>query len=195
MHENDNADVVPSLLTGEGSRRNFMSNAAKLGGSALALSALGSGAVAAGQDDDEGEAESASVTFENQSTDGSSVTVASATLPEGGFVAIHDARLLEGDALGSVVGVSELLDAGEHEDVEVTLFGDVPGAEFEQSALEETQPLIPMPHLNTNDNESYDFISSEGADDGPYTNAGAAVVGLGFAVIEGEMTTEETTTA
>lgn len=183
MQENSNSsNFVSELLEGENSRRAFMSEAGKIGGSALALSALGSGAVAASGDGDSGDA-SASVTFENQDSDGTSVTVKSATVPEGGFVAIHDARLLEGEVLDSVIGVSELLDAGDHQDIEVTLF-DVPGGDFDQSALQETQPLIPMPHLNTNDEDTYDFVSSGGEADGPYTKAGAAVVGLGFVVVQ-----------
>ena len=40
-----------------------------------------------------------------------------------------------------------------------------------------------MPHLDTNDNETYDFVDNECADDGPYTNAGQAVVDLGFVAL------------
>ncbi|WP_332898724.1 DUF7282 domain-containing protein [Haladaptatus sp. CMSO5] len=106
-----------------------------------------------------GEGASAEVTFDDQETDGSSVVVSSVTLSEGGFVTIHDATLLDGDATGSVVGTSEYLDAGTHEDVEVSL----------DSTLEEDQELIAMPHMDSNGNEEYDFVTSEGADDGPYT--------------------------
>lgn len=195
MHENDDdANIVSRVLNDDSSRRKFMSDTAKIGVGALALSTLGGGTVAAR---DGAQTEGAAVTFQNQETDGSTVMVASAALPEGGFVAIHDLTLLQGEVLGSVIGVSELLDAGEHENVEVTLFEGVPGAEFDQSALEQTQPLIPMPHQNTNENESYDFITSQGEDDGPYTTAGAPVVGLGYAVLPSETTTAggETTTA
>ena len=45
-------------------------------------------------------------------------------------------------------------------------------------------PLVSMPHLDTNDDETYDFVDNEGADDGPYTNAGQAVADLGFVVRE-----------
>lgn len=179
--DNGSSTIVSTLLDGEGSRRDFMTDTAKLGGGTLVLSALGSSTVAASGS---GES-SASVTFENQASDGTSVTVKSATLPEGGFVAIHDARLLDGKVLESVVGVSELLGAGDHQNIEVPLFEGVPGADFEKSALEKTQVLIPMPHLNTNDMETYDFVSSGGEADGPYTKGGAPIVGLGFVAIEG----------
>ncbi|UPV98789.1 hypothetical protein M0R88_09615 [Halorussus gelatinilyticus] len=192
MHENDDSSNIASKLLGEGtSRREFMDTTAKLGGSALALSALGGGTVAASGTQTEG----AAVTLQNQESDGSTVMVASAAVPEGGFVAIHDLSLLEGEVLGSVIGVSELLDAGEHQNIEVTLFEGVPGAQFDQSALQETQPLIAMPHQNTNGNESYDFVSSQGEADGPYTRAGAPVVGLGYAIVQSETTMGgETTT-
>lgn len=124
------------------------------------------------------------VVFENQATDGTSVTVRSTTLSDGGFVTIHDAGLFQGDALGSVVGVSGKLDAGRHEDVEVPLF-QVPGADFEQSRLQSDQPLVAMPHFDTNGNGQYDFVATEGAEDGPYTEAGQAVVDLGFASVDG----------
>jgi rubrerythrin len=120
--------------------------------------------------------EMASATFDDQTSDGSSVTVASAALPEGGFVAIHDSSLLEGEVLGSVIGVSEAYDAGTVMDIEVPLYSGVPGQNFDQSGLEEDQTLIAMPHLDTNDNGTYDFITSEGDADGPYTADGEAVV-------------------
>ncbi|WP_256391561.1 DUF7282 domain-containing protein [Natronoarchaeum rubrum] len=130
-----------------------------------------------GEDEEDAEP-NATVTFDDQETDGSTVTVQSVNVSEGGFVTIHDSSLLEGATFDSVVGSSEYLDPGEHEDVEVQLFDNetVPGAEFDQDALEENQTLIAMPHLDTNDNESYDFIETEGAEDGPYTEDGEAVI-------------------
>lgn len=120
--------------------------------------------------------ETAMATFKDQKTDGSSVTVESTTLPNGGFVAIHDSSLLDGNVLGSVIGVSEKLDAGMHANVEVSLYTSVPGAEYDQSALQEDQTLIAMPHKDTNDNGTYDFITSGGKKDGAYTKDGSAVV-------------------
>lgn len=112
------------------------------------------------------ETPTASVTFNDQRTDGTSVVVQSVTMSEGGFVTIHDSSLLAGDALGSVVGVSSFLSAGSHETVTVAL--------DEQPTDGET--LIAMPHRDTNGNQMYDFVSSGGAEDGPYTDASGAVV-------------------
>ncbi len=106
------------------SRRRFLAGAA-VAGSAVALSST---AIAMKS--------SATVTFDDQTTCGTSVTVKSATLPDGGFVAIHDSSLLDGKVTESVIGVSDSLDAGTHEDIEVDLF-DVKGADFDMKMLED----------------------------------------------------------
>lgn len=126
--------------------------------------------------EEEEEGPSASVTFEDQTTDGSSVEVGSVTMSEGGFVAIHDSRLLDGDAIESVVGVSEFLEAGTHEDVMVEL----------DEAPEDGETLVAMPHLDTNDSQTYDYVSSEGSEDGPYTDADGAVTDDATVTVEDE---------
>jgi len=106
------------------------------------------------------------VTFGPQETGGETVTVDSVTLADGGFVTVHDATLLDGEALGSVRGTSAYLGPGTHTDVEVALDEPLTG----------NATLLAMPHYDTNGNEAYDFVTSEGARDGPYTAAGSAVV-------------------
>lgn len=129
---------------------------------------------------------SATVSFDGQNAeDGDEVTVASAYLPQGGFVAIHDSTLLAGETRPSVIGVSDYLEPGLHEDVEVDLFEGVMGATFDASSLDESDSeadepytLIAMPHLDTNDNDTYDFVAFEDLVDGPYTYQGDVVVAL-----------------
>ncbi|NHN47055.1 hypothetical protein G9464_05515 [Halostella sp. JP-L12] len=134
--------------------------------------------------DNETAAPTANVSFENQTSNGSTVVVDSVNSSNGTFVAIHDATLLEGNVIGSVIGVSEYLEQGEHENVSVELY-NVSGANFTESELTENQTLIAMPHLDTNENGTYDFVASEGAEDGPYVNeTGAPVVDDGFVTIE-----------
>jgi PGF-CTERM protein len=114
-----------------------------------------------------GPAPTASVSISDQESDGSEVVVDSVEMSEGGFVTIHDGTLLEGATLESVRGTSDYLEAGSHSDVTVSL--DAP--------YEESGTAIAMPHQDTNSNEAYDFVDSEGAEDGPYTtDAGDAVV-------------------
>ncbi|XVH30292.1 DUF7282 domain-containing protein [Haloferacaceae archaeon DSL9] len=121
-----------------------------------------------GDDNGDDTADLASVAFDDQESDGRTVVVDSVTAPDGGYVAIHDSTLEDGDAVGSVIGVSEYLDSGEHDDVEVTLYEGVEGADFDQSELEEDEELVAMPHEETTDNETFDFVASDGDDDGPY---------------------------
>jgi hypothetical protein len=110
---------------------------------------------------------SAAVHYSGPSSDGRTVTVDHVDTVSGGFVALHDASLLAGNVLGSVVGVSDKLDPGPQDKVEVPL--DEP--------VHATQTLIPMPHRDTNGNDVYDFVTSDGSDDGPYTDGdGGAVV-------------------
>jgi len=121
--------------------------------------------------------EDAQVRFTPAGNDGANVTVDSVFVPEGGYVAVHDDGLLDGDAVGSVVGVSEYLEPGVHENVSVTLFENVSGAEFDENAsVEPGDALIAMPHQETTGDETYDFVASDGEDDGPYTVDGEAVV-------------------
>jgi len=124
----------------------------------------------------------ASVSFSDQASDGTSVTVDSVETSEGGFVVIHDASLLDGEVLGSVIGVSEPLEPGLNENVSVALF-QVPGGEYDMTELTENQTLIAMPHLDTNGNGVYDFLTSNGTEDGPYTSNGSAVTDAGNVTI------------
>ncbi|WP_231185715.1 hypothetical protein [Haladaptatus sp. DYF46] len=129
----------------------------------------------------------ADVTFDNQTSDGQTVTVDSATLSEGGFVTIHDSSLLDGNVVGSVVGTSEYLEPGTHENVSVTL----------NEPLTESQTLIAMPHLDTNDNQVYDFVTSGGSADLPYVVDNNIVADSAYVTVEsgGGATTTSTTTA
>jgi len=122
------------------------------------------------------EGATASVSISDQDSDGSEVTVDSAQLSEGGFVVIHDSSLLEGEVEGSVIGSSDYLEAGSHDDITVTL--DEP--------MEENFTAIAMPHQDTNDNEAYDFPDA----DGPYTQNGSAVTASANVTVSAEEPTE-----
>ncbi|MBX0322365.1 hypothetical protein EGH21_04890 [Halomicroarcula sp. F13] len=136
-------------------------------------------------EDNETEAPAASVTLDDQSSDGTSVVVTDVSVPEGGYVVIHDSSLLDGNVVGSVVGVSEFLEPGEYDEVTVELF-DVPGVGFEEPTLTEDQTLVAMPHLETTGDETYDFVTSAGDDDGPYVADGQPVVDAGNVTVANE---------
>ncbi|GGL54343.1 DUF7282 domain-containing protein [Halocalculus aciditolerans] len=116
---------------------------------------------------------SASVALDAQQSDGHTVVIDTVDMTDGGFVAVHDPSLGAGNVLGSVVGHSTYLDAGVHHNVTVTL--DTP--------VNESQALVAMPHLDSNGNEMYDFVTSEGSNDGPYAANGGAVVDTGKALV------------
>nr|WP_281361601.1 BGTF surface domain-containing protein [Natronomonas gomsonensis] len=113
------------------------------------------------------EGDYAEVSITNQTTDGTTVTVDSVYVPDGGFVTIHDGTLLDGATFDSVRGTSDYLESGEHEDVEVTLDTPYEG---------DNGTVIAMPHQDSNDNEEYDFVTSEGEEDAPYLNAEGEIV-------------------
>lgn len=122
------------------------------------------------------------VTAMDQSGDGTTVTVDSVTLHDGGFVTVHDGTVTEGAVFESVRGTSAYLAPGTHENVEITL--DAP--------LNESGTVVPMAHMDTNGNEAYDFVTGEGENDGPYVAAGGAVIATANYTVEGTMS--ETTT-
>ncbi|ADQ66205.1 hypothetical protein C499_09564 [Halogeometricum borinquense DSM 11551] len=122
------------------------------------------------------------VTAADQTTDGQTVTIDSVTLHDGGFVTVHDATVSEGAVFESVRGTSAYLSPGTHENVTVEL----------SKPLTETTTIVPMAHMDTNGNEAYDFVTSDGAEDGPYVALGGAVVATAEASVEdGEMTETE----
>ncbi|WP_313690956.1 DUF7282 domain-containing protein [Halorarum halobium] len=113
----------------------------------------------------------ADVSFEDQDSDGTTVTIDSVTLPEGGFVAVRNDELDESDPL-DVVGVSSYLEAGTHDNVTVELF-DVAGREFDESALTADRTLSAVPHFDTDGDEEFTYVESAGDADEPYVEDGA----------------------
>ena len=72
------------------------------------------------------------------------------------------------DLFCNIIGVSNYLEAGTHRDVTIELF-DVPGKEFDRSRLTESQDVASAElHRDTNDNERFDFLTSDRNADSPY---------------------------
>ncbi|TYL39092.1 hypothetical protein CV102_07300 [Natronococcus pandeyae] len=122
-------------------------------------------------DEVEGEAR---LSFPEQETDGETVVVDSVELSEGGFVAVYDEGFFAGEPTESLVGVSGYLEPGEYEGVEIDL----------EEPLEEDRQLIAVAHLDTNENEAFDYVDTGGEEDVPYVGPGGipvmdqAIVGL-----------------
>ena len=118
---------------------------------------------------------SSTIVFEDQTSNGTTVRVNSVNLSQGGFVAIHDESLAENNStVSSVVGVSQRLSPGPHQDVVVELYG-VDGREFDQSTLQGNGTLTAMAHFDSNDNQEFDYVQTNGSVDGPYIEGTRAV--------------------
>jgi hypothetical protein len=63
----------------------------------------------------------------------------------------------------------------------------------ENATLEENQSLVAMPHIENSNNETYDFVASEGLDDGPFTADGVAVTERAFITVEANATSDTET--
>ena len=139
-----------AYLTGTGTERRFVSDAAL-------ITIPGSNTPTP----------TASVRFENQSTNGSTVTVRSVTLPSGGFVVVHNRSYLrDGDPTQTAIGLSGYLPAGTHQNVSVALVN---------GSVQQSQTLVAVPSQDTDNNQTYDYVRSDGFRDVPYTANNGAV--------------------
>ena len=112
----------------------------------------------------------AEVVFEDQESDGSSIVVASVSLPSPGFIAVH------GNADGGpgpVIGNSELLPAGVSTDVVVEL----------DSPLATSDLVFPMAHIDMDGDGVYEFMPPDNAIDIPATTSDGSVAVVGGEVI------------
>lgn len=107
----------------------------------------------------------ATIDLPDHESAGERVVVDSVELSEGGFVAIYEGVTVDADP-EAVVGVSDYLEAGEYEDLEIEL--DEP--------LEESQALVAVVHHDTNDDGTFDYVESDGAEDEPYVTEGGGPV-------------------
>jgi PGF-CTERM protein len=108
----------------------------------------------------------ARLTVADQTTTGGTVRLRNVTLADGGYVVIHAPNASE-SPVESVLGTSSYLENGTTENVTVTL----------SQPLTENADVVVMAHRDTNDNDVFDFVSSNGSEDGPYTSAGSTAAG------------------
>ncbi|RRJ31990.1 DUF7282 domain-containing protein [Halocatena pleomorpha] len=111
------------------------------------------------------------LTAQHLKTDESqTVTVRSANLSEGGFLAVYNRSFLtqnRSEARKSYQGVSEYHQPGSHSDINITLDGDYRGE----------GTVIVVPHLDTNDNGQFDGHNA--SLDEPYRGAdGGAIIAM-----------------
>jgi len=115
----------------------------------------------------------ATIDFADQTADGQRVTIEEVSLSEGGFVAVYGDVAVDADP-DSVIGVSSYLEAGTHENVTIEL--DEP--------LAESGAVVAVAHHDTNRDEAFDYVDSDGETDPPYvTGAGAPALGGAFVTV------------
>ncbi|WP_049924373.1 DUF7282 domain-containing protein [Halopiger djelfimassiliensis] len=102
----------------------------------------------------------ASITFEEQDGNGTSVTIDEVSLSEGGFVVVTD----DGD---DPIAVSDYLEAGTHENVTVET--------DEGGTSELVGRLTATVHRDTDDDGEYTYAETDGEEDRPYLEAGFPV--------------------
>lgn len=125
----------------------------------------------------------ASIEFNDQPSNGSAVVVNQTNMSEGGFVAVFAQN-------GTLLGNSSYLESGSHENVTVELNVSISGA----------QVVVATPHMDTNDNQAFDFnatraqeVGPANATDGPYIVNGIPVSDVAF-VTTGNESVQRTTT-
>jgi len=81
------------------------------------------------------------------------LTIDNVTLSKGGFIAVHDQRYRPptNNPLNSTVGISEYLDAGTHQNVTVEML---------DGSVTRNQTLLAIPYLDTDDDQTYDYINT-----------------------------------
>jgi hypothetical protein len=130
------------------------------------------------EDEEDGEDDrSASVSISDQEIGGDSVEVTDVSLSQDGYMSIHDISRFSGGSIsdvdeideiperdnpicGSIVGITELLEAGDYDELEVPLYTEEAPAvgefgHFSEGSLPESQPLIAIPHLNDTDEDEF----------------------------------------
>ena len=111
---------------------------------------------------------SANIQFTDQRGNGSVVAIESVILPQGGFVAVHNESYLRpwGDPTETVLGHSQYLPAGAHQNVSV---------ELTSGSATQGGSLVAVPSRDTNANQDYDYVETDGFRDVSYTIDGETV--------------------
>jgi len=99
-----------------------------------------------------------SVSLADGETTPGTVTVEAVELNDGGFVALHRVSFVDGAFTDSVVGVSQYLSPGLHRDVQIAVNSTI------------ANRTIAVVYRDTDDDERFDFVTTGGATDRPYTN-------------------------
>lgn len=113
------------------------------------------------------------ITFDDQNSSGTTVFIESATLPESGFVAIYDSTR-SGNETNQVIGASYPLSAGTSDNIRIQL--DQP--------VNDSKSLTAVVHTDSNGNDQFDFVASNGQQDPPLTQGDRRIVDIAQVTVE-----------
>lgn len=120
----------------------------------------------------------ASISLSNQTSNGTTVTVDGATLPNGGYVAVHEGSYNGSNATETLVGATGYLDAGSYENVTVALDGG------NDSTPIDSGRISVVVHRDTDGDRAFQYVPSDGAEDRPVRVNGSAVADTASLTVE-----------
>ena len=109
----------------------------------------------------------AAVSISNQSVDWqlNTITIEQAGLPEGGFIAIHDARFFDGERAKSLRGATKYLEPGTVEDTNITL----------EEPYRSNGTAVAVVYTDTGSRRTFEYTETETIDH-PYLSDGTPVL-------------------
>ncbi|EMA42883.1 hypothetical protein C448_10417 [Halococcus morrhuae DSM 1307] len=131
----------------------------------------------------------ASVTLSNRTSDGTTVTVDRATLPDGGYVTVHDEEYNGSNATETLIGATGYLDAGSYENVTVGVAGE------NDSAPVDSGRISVVIHEDTDGDRAFQYMPSDGVEDQPARANGSPVADAASLTVERPSTPTPTATA
>lgn len=93
-------------------------------------------------------ASAASLTLEDQSSNGSVVSVASANLPDGGYVVLYESR---DGTITNLLANTSYLESGTHEDLSIQL----------NNSLSEETDVVAIAHMDTDGNQQFTIADDQ----------------------------------
>jgi hypothetical protein len=129
----------------------------------------------------------ASVTLSNGTTNGTTIAVERAMLPDGGYIAIYNGSYNGSNASEALVGATGYLDAGGYANVTVSLGND--------SALTDSGRVSAVVHEDTDGDRAFQYVPSGGIEDRPALENDSVVSDGAYITVERPPTPTPTATA
>ncbi len=133
----------------------------------------------------------ANVIFTNQTTNGTNITIASVTLPDGGYVGIHRSGYNGSNATESMVDATGYLEPGTYENVTVELGT---GVRAPNGSVLNSGRVSAVVYADTDSDREFQYVPSGGIEDQPYLTNGTPVAASAFVTVERPATPTPTPT-